>query len=146
MTTNDVSLIFSLADEVEITSQGVNTFERLGTAHDGYHVAVFFRPVVQAMLLIDHKNPMVLNRFCTMYNFVNRRGTVYGHLFVVDATKLEINDNRLVVRCNVREKYDFETLTLSSEKTKLLFFKSSSGCLLVLSAGNENSEYLVREA
>lgn len=143
--TNDVSLIFSLADEIEITSKSVNTFTRMGTSHDGYHVAVFFRPVVNSLLTIDHGKPMVLNRFCTMYNFVNKRGTVYGHLFVVDESKLEITDNRMIVRCNMREKFDFETLTISSEKTKLLFFKSSSGCLLVLSAGNENSEYLIKE-
>ena len=143
--TNDVSLIFSLADEVEITSKNVNEFVRLGKAHDGFHAAVFFRPVVQTLLLIDHKNPVVLNRFCTMYNFVNRRGTVYGHLFVVDDSKLEIVDNRMIVRCNVREKYDFETLTISNDKTKLLFFKSSSGCLLTLIAGQEESAYLVRE-
>lgn len=143
--TNDVSLIFSLADEIEITSKSVNAFERMGSSHDGYHVAVFFRPVVKSLLRIDHEKPVVLNRFCTMYNFVNKRGTVYGHLFVVDESKLELIDNRMTVRCNVREKYDFETLTISSEKTKLLFFKSSSGCLLVLSAGNENSEYLIKE-
>ena len=144
--TNDISPIFSIADDIEITSKGVNTFERLGAAHDGYHIAVFFRPVVQASLRIDHKNPIILNRFCTMYNFVNNRGTVYGHLFVVNETKLEIIDNRMIIRCNQREKYDFEALTLSNEKTKLLFFKSSSGCLLVLSAGNEQSEYLIKEA
>uniref|UniRef100_S5WBD1 Uncharacterized protein n=1 Tax=Pseudomonas phage PaBG TaxID=1335230 RepID=S5WBD1_9CAUD len=101
---------------------------------------------MQASLRIDHKNPIILNRFCTMYNFVNNRGTVYGHLFVVNETKLEIIDNRMIIRCNQREKYDFEALTLSNEKTKLLFFKSSSGCLLVLSAGNEQSEYLIKEA
>jgi len=143
--TNDVSLIFSLADEIEITSKSVNAFERMGSSHDGYHVAVFFRPVVQTLLRIDHKNPVVLNRFCTLYNFVNSRGTVYGHLFVVDESKLELIDNRMIVRCNQREKYDFEALTISSEKTKLLFFKSSSGSLLVLSAGNEKSDYLIKE-
>jgi len=143
--TNDVSTIFSLADKVELTSENVNSFERLGKAHDGYHIAVFFRPVVGLLLSIDHKNPTVLNRFCTMYNFVNGRGTVYGHLFVVDESKLAIQENRMIVRCNKQELYDFEQLTLSSEKTKLLFFKSNSGCLLVMFAGNETSEYLIRE-
>jgi hypothetical protein len=80
-----------------------------------------------------------------MYNFVNGRGTVYGYLFVVDEEKLEIIDNRMIVRCNVRETHNFEALTISSEKTKLLFYKSGSGCLLILSAGNEQSEYIVRE-
>lgn len=143
--TNDVSLIFSLADEVEVTSKSVYSFERLGHAHDGYHVAVYFRPVVQAFLKIDHTKPIVLNRFCTMYNFVNGRGTVYGYLFVLDESKLEITDNRMIVRCNVREAFNFEALTISSEKTKLLFYKSTSGTLLVLSAGNEKSDYIVRE-
>lgn len=143
--TNDVSLIFSLADEIEVTSKSVNSFERLGYAHDGYHVAVYFLPIVQSLLRIDHANPKVLNRFCTLYNIVNRRGTVYGYLFVVDETKLEIIDNRMVVSCNVREPYNFEALTISSDKTKLHFFKSSSGCLLVVSGGSEKSEYIVRE-
>lgn len=143
--TNDVSLIFSLADEVEVTSKSVNSFERLGHAHDGYHVAVYFRPVVQTLLKIDHSKPNVLNRFCTMYNFVNRRGTVYGYLFVLDESKLEITDNRMIVRCNVREAFNFEALTISSEKTKLLFYKSTSGTLLVVSSGNEKSDYIVRE-
>lgn len=143
--TNDVSLIFSLADDVEVTSKSVNSFERLGHAHDGYHVAVYFRPVVQAILRIDYENPNVLNRFCTLYNFVNRRGTVYGYLFVVDESKLEIIDNRMIVRCNQRETYNFESLTISSEKTKLLFYKSSSGCLVIVSAGGEKSDYIVRE-
>lgn len=143
--TNEVSLIFSLADDVEVTSKSVNSFERLGRAHDGYHVAVFFRPVVQSLLKIAHTKPMVLNRFCTVYNFVNDLGTVYGYLFVVDESKLEITDNRMVVRCNVRETFNFEPLTISSEKTKLLFYKSGSGCLLILSAGAEKSEYIVRE-
>lgn len=142
---NEFSPIFSLADQVEITCREVNAFERMGHSHDGYHVAVFFKPVVQTLLSVDHKNPTVLNRYCTAYNFVNGRGTIYGHLFVVDESKLELQDNRMVIRCNVKEKYDFEALTLSNEKTKLIFFKSSSGCLLVVSAENESSPYLVRE-
>lgn len=143
---NEVSPVFSLADSVEITVKNVNEFDRLGEAHDGYHVAVFFKPLVKSVIQIDHKHPVALNRYCTMYNFVNNRGTLYGHLFVVDPSRMEITGNRMIVRCNVKEKSDFEMQTFSSEKTKLLFFKSSSGNLITLIAGAESTEYLVQGA
>lgn len=130
---------------MDVTTESVNVFERLGKSHDGYHVAVYFRKLVESRLKIDYAHPILLNRFCTLYNIVNNRGTVYGHLFKVDESKLTIQDNRMIVHCNVREKYDFSALAISSEKTKLLFYKSSSGCLLIVSAGNEQSEYLVKE-
>ncbi len=141
---NKVSPVFSLADPVTITVKAVNEFDCLGEAFDGYHVAVFFRQLVNSVVSIDHKHPVALNRYCTMYNFINNRGTLYGHLFVVDKSKLDIKENRMIVRCNVREKSDFELQTFSSEKTKLLFFKSSSGTLIAIIAGAEQSECVVQ--
>lgn len=138
------SPIFSLADPIVVRAR-VNEFELFGEAHDGQHVVVFFRPVVDSELLIDYRNPVALNRFCKLYNFINARGSVYGHLFVInDPEKLELEQHKLLVRCNVKEHYDFQLIPINSSKQKLQLFKSSSGCLLAM-MDHSHSEYLVLE-
>lgn len=143
---NKVSPIFSLADPVEMTVKSINEFDYLGESHDGHHVAVLFRPLVKSLIKIDHSSPIILNRHCTMFNFVNNRGTLYGHLFVVDPERMRIEENRLMVSCGARDKSDYEMQTFSSEKTRLLFYKSSGGNLLVLIAGAETSEYITQDS
>lgn len=139
-----ISPIFSLADPIMVRAR-VNKFELYGESHDGHHVVVFFRPVVDSELLIDYRNPMQLNRFCKIYNFINARGSVYGHLFVVtQEERLEFHDHKLIVRCNRREQYDFQLLPINSGKQPLQIFKSSSGCLLAM-VNNAHSDYLVLE-
>jgi hypothetical protein len=123
----------------------VDEFELFGQAHDGIHVVVFFRPVVDSELLIDYKNPIVLNRFCKLYNFVNARGSVYGNLFVItDTEKMKLESHKLIVMCNKREQFDFQLIPVDSGKQMLRIFKSSSGCLLAL-ANHSRSDYLITE-
>lgn len=139
-----ISPIFSLADPIVIRAR-VDEFELFGEAHDGQHVVVFFRPVVDSELLIDYRNPVALNRFCKLYNFINTRGSVYGHLFVInDPEKMELKDHRLIVRCNRKEQHDFQLVPINSSKQKLQLFKSSSGCLLAM-MNHSHSEYLIME-
>jgi hypothetical protein len=142
--TSRVSPIFSLGDPVEITSEGL-TFEQLGESYEGYHVAVTFKPIVKVLLHVDVKSPVTLNRFCTLYNLVNKRGTVYGYLFVLDRERLTIINNRMIVRCDDTEAIDFNVLSIANEKHRMLFYRSSSGCLLVVIIGKEKSDYLVYE-
>jgi hypothetical protein len=139
-----ISPIFSLADPITIRAR-VDEFELYGESHDGQHVVVFFRPVVDSELLIDYRNPLALNRFCKLYNFINTRGTVYGHLFVInDAEKMQLSQHKLIVRCNVKEHHDFQLVPISSGKQKLQLFKSSSGCLLAM-MNHSPSDYLIME-
>lgn len=140
-----ISPIYSLADPLEFTVKKVNAFDVLGTAHDGTHVTIMFRPLVRSVIKIDYDNPIPLNRYCTMYNFINNRGTLYGHLFVVDPERFRIEDNRFTVVCGHSDKSDYEMQTISSDKTKLLLYKSSGGNLLVLIAGAETSDYIIQE-
>jgi len=140
-----ISPIFSLADPFSHTVTEVDTFEDLGEAHDGRHIGLFFRRIVDTELHVDYKNPFVLNRFCKMYNFVNTRGSIYGHLFAVsDPTKMELHPNRLTVSCRRIDRYDFTQLPINSDKQKLLIFKSNSGGILAVSKYRE-SPYLVVE-
>lgn len=144
-TEKKISPIYALDAPFTGTAGTVDVFDNYGASHDGNHIVIFFRPVVETELLLDHKNPLTLNRFCRMYNIVNQRGSVYGHLFSVsDTEKLTLTRNRLVVRCNKHEKFDFSQLPINSEKQKLALFKSSSGCVLALS-GHADSDYLVYE-
>lgn len=127
------------------TVRKVDAFEDLGAAHDGHHVGLFFRKLVETQMQIDYQNPFILNRFCKMYNFINSRGSIYGHLFVVtDTTKVDLAEHRLIVTCNKKELYDYVQLPLTSYKQKLLIFKTSTGSVLAIS-GNANSPYLVTE-
>lgn len=139
-----ISPIFSIADPIMVRAR-VDEFELFGEAHDGHHVVVFFRPVVDSELHIDYRNPLVLNRFCKLYNFVNTRGSVYGNLFVInDEEKFEFNTHKLLVRCNRKEQFDFQLVPVNSSKQKLQIFKSSSGCILAM-MNNSQSDYLITE-
>lgn len=145
MTPSNISPIFSLADTFTHTVRKIDVFENLGAAHDGHHIGLFFRQLVATPMQIDYQNPFVLNRFCKMYNFVNTRGSIYGHLFVVsDMSKVDLAAHRLIVRCNKREVHDHVQLPITSYKQKLLIFKTSTGSVLAIS-GNEPSPYLVTE-
>lgn len=136
------SPIFSMADPVKMTVHEPNTFLDFGASHDGNHIVVMFRSLVDVALKIDHENPVVLNRYCTMYNFINNRGTLYGHLFVTEVRVTKVKDNRLIVKCEDHDT-SFELQALSNDKTKLLIFKNSSGSVLALITGNEASTYAV---
>jgi hypothetical protein len=146
MKRNSISPIFSLADTFTHTVQDVDTFEDFGKAHDGHHIGLFFRKLVDTPMLIDYENPYPLNRFCKMYNFVNARRSIYGHLFVVsDVSKVELEPHKMIVTCNKKELYDYVQHPITSYKQKLLIFKSSTGSVLAIS-GNAESPYLVTEA
>lgn len=145
MKRSSVSPIFSLADIFVHTVDIVDSFEDLGAAHDGHHIGLFFRKLVATQMSIDYQNPFVLNRFCKMYNFVNARGSIYGHLFVItDSTKVDLADHRMIVTCNKKELYDYVQIPITSYKHKLLIFKTSTGSVLAIS-GHAQSEYLVTE-
>ena len=145
MKRSEASPIFSLADTFVHTVQKVDTFEDLGAAHDGHHIGLFFRKLVETQMQIDYQNPFVLNRFCKMYNFVNTRGSIYGHLFVVtDTSRVTIAEHKLLITCNKKELYDYAQMPLTSDKQKLLIFQTSTGSVLAIS-GNAKSPYLVTE-
>lgn len=142
---SNVSPIFSLADTFVHTVNDVDTFEDLGAAHDGHHIGLFFRKLVDTQMQIDYKNPYTLNRFCKMYNFVNARGSIYGHLFVVtDTAKVSMTEHRLIIMCNKKERLDYVQMPITSYKQKLLILKTSTGAVLAIS-GNAKSDYLVTE-
>lgn len=142
---DDVSPIFSLADTFVHTVNKVDTFEDLGSAHDGHHVGLFFRKLVETQVSIDYQSPYSLNRFCKMYNFVNSRGSIYGHLFVVsNPSKMILTQHRMVLLCGKNDVRGFAQLPITSHKQKLLFCKTAAGSVVVLS-GHSASKYLVTE-
>jgi hypothetical protein len=142
---DNVSPIFSLADTISHTTKNTETFEDFGSAHDGHHIGLFFRKLADTPMSIDYQNPFVLNRFCKMYNFVNGRGSVYGHLFVVsDPSKVSLTDHRLIITCNKKEMLDYAKVPLTSDRLKLLILKTSTGSILAIS-GHAASKYLVTE-
>jgi hypothetical protein len=146
MKRSSISPIFSLADTFTHTVQQIETFEDFGSAHDGHHIGLFFRKLVDQPMMIDYENPEPLNRFCKMYNFVNKRRSVYGHLFVIsDVSKVELAPHKMVISCNKKERYDSSQHPITTYRQKLLIFKSSTGSVLALS-GNAVSPYLVTEA
>lgn len=146
MKRSDISPIFSLADTFKHTVRQIDTFEDFGSAHDGHHIGLFFRKLVDTTMLIDYENPYVLNRFCKMYNFVNQRRSIYGHLFVIsDVSKVELAPHKMVISCNKKELHDYTQYPITSYKQKLLIFKSSTGSVLAIS-GHADSSYLVTEA
>lgn len=126
-----ISPLLSLADGFEHTTSRVMEFEELGDAPMGaYHVVVFFRNVVKAALTIDYENEVRPTRFCSVYNIVNARGSIYGILFSADKTRLQIKDNRLIVRGGDLAG-DFVAYPYSNEKLSLAMYKDSSDTLLV---------------
>lgn len=146
MKRSSISPIFSLADTFRHTVQLVDTFEDFGTAHDGHHIGLFFRKLVDTEMMIDYENPEPLNRFCKMYNFINKRRSIYGHLFVItDVSKVELAPHKLLLSCNKKERYDFAQHPITTYKQKLLIFKSTAGSVTAI-CGNAESPYLVTEA
>lgn len=146
MKRSNISPIFSLADTFTHTVEKVDTFEDFGTAHDGHHIGLFFRKLVEQPVMIDYENPEVLNRFCKMYNFVNKRRSIYGHLFVItDVSRVGFAPHKLTISCNKKEKYDYRPHPITSHKQKLQLFKSTAGSVLAIS-GVAESPYLVTEA
>lgn len=142
---DNVSPIFSLADTLRYTARAVDTFEDLGNAHDGQHIGLFFHKKVDTPMIIEYQTPIELNRFCKMYNFVNGRGSIYGHLFVVsDPSKVELSEHRLIIKCNKKELWDHAQLPLTSSRQTLRIFKTSTGSVLALSK-HAKSKYLVTE-
>ncbi len=140
-----VSPIFSLADKFMHTVTRVNTFEDMGASHDAQHVGLFFRKLVCSELSIDYKNPFILNRYCKLYNFVNCRGSIYGHLFAItDPSKLSLWDNKLIIKCNKMERLDYTQIPINSDKQAFLVFKTSTGTVLAIT-GYKESPYLVVE-
>jgi hypothetical protein len=78
-----------------------------------------------------------------LYKVINKRGTVYGYLFVVDITKVTLTGNRMQVRSSQNETMDFEPAPISDKN--VLIYKSTSGCTLVIAVNQEDNEFLVRE-
>ena len=90
MTSKQDSFLFSLKDSFEYTPEKLNTFINLGAAPLGlHHITVFFRQVVSSKLSVDCTNVVKLTKYCTLYNVVNARGTVYGMLFVCASNKFK---------------------------------------------------------
>ena len=140
-----ISPIFSLADPFIHTVQAINVFEDMGASHDAQHIGLFFRKIVCSEIQVDYKNPFVLNRFCKLYNFVNRRGTIYGHLFAVsDPTKLMLGKNKVIIKCNKVERLDYTQVPINSDKQPFLVFRTSTGTVLAIS-GYSTNHYLVTE-
>lgn len=140
-----VSPIFSLADPFIHTVEKVNTFEDMGASHDAQHVGLFFRKIICSEVSIDYKNPFMLNRYCKLYNFVNSRGSIYGHLFAIsDPSKMQLNANKLIIKCNKVERLDYTQVPINSDRQSFLVFKTSTGTVLAIT-GYSDSPYLVME-
>lgn len=138
------SPIFSLADPVEIDVPPF-VFTRLGESFEGEHVVVLFKSVAGLALKIDYENPEPLNRYCTMFNIVNNRNTLYGHLFVVDEDKLTIEANRMRIECGDTSDVSYVQQALNNDKTKLIMLRNDPGSLVAILIGAEDKRYLVED-
>lgn len=137
------SPIFSLADPLDLKVP-VNEFVELGEAFDGEHTVLLFKPLAGLVVRVAHEEPEVLNRFCTLYNIVNNRGTLYGHLFVTASGVVRIQDKRMTVKCGEESDTTFEQLHLG-DKSKLLTFRNSHGSLVFLIAAESSNPYVVED-
>lgn len=137
------SPIFSLADPIDLKVP-VGEFVELGEAFDGYHTILLLKPLAGLVVKIAHEEPEVLNRFCTLYNIVNNRGTLYGHLFVTAAGAVRIRDRRMTVKCGDEAEPSFEQHHLG-DKSKLLTFRNSNGSLVFLLSAESRNPYVVED-
>lgn len=138
------SLIFSLADTVVPTEIGVDkthTFIDLGASAQGdHHIMILYREAYYSRLNIGHKTPIRIGKFCVAYPVINQRDVPYGHLFCVDRSRTEIEDDRLVIR-SIRAKNDFTVYPF--EDKNLNIYKDSAGNILVKTNSPPVCPYLV---
>lgn len=141
---NKTSNIFSLADPFEYKKCDLNTFIELGNAPLGvYHIAIFNKNVVNSILHIDYKNAVALNKFCSVYNLVNKRGSIYGTLFAVNYAKTIISSKKLIVNSVESPIYDFNIYPYANERSNLLFFRDGAETILVISSVPEENPFIV---
>lgn len=129
------SPIYSLLDPVRLTALEVLQFEDLGAAHDGQHVALYFRRIVDTQVTIDVKNPFELNRFCRLYNLVNSRGSIYGLLFhVLRPEFLVVEPHRFWFRG--KESVDFDIVPITN--SDVIILRSSGQDVLAITRPTGN--------
>lgn len=138
------SMIFSLADSVvpdEIGVSAVNRFFDLGTGAQGeHHIMILYREAFYSRLVIGHKLPIRISKFCVAYPVNNSRDVPYGHLFCVDKSRTEIQADRLVIR-SLKNKNDFAVYPF--EDKNLNVYKDSAGNTLIKTSGQPKCPYLV---
>lgn len=138
------SHIFSLADPFEYQPARLNVFIELGkAAQDEYHIAIFNKNVVSSSLHIDYENAVEINPFCTLYSIINSRGSIYGTLFSVNKSHIELTPYRMIVHSHEKAVRDFTLYPYANEKANLLFYKDSVGTVLCLTAAPEPSPFLI---
>lgn len=141
---NKTSLIFSLADSFEYQPSDLNVFIELGHAALGtYHIAIFNKNVVSSILNIEYDNVVELNKFCSAYNIINKRGSVYGTLFSVDIRKVILNPKHLIIHNVETPVHDYNVYPYANEKSNLLFYKDSVDTVLVITSVPEENPFIV---
>lgn len=138
------SMIFSLADSIvphDIGVSAVNRFFDLGTGAQGeHHIMILYREAFYSRLVIGHKLPIRISKFCVAYPVNNSRDVPYGHLFCVDKSRTEIQADRLVIR-SLKNKNDFSVYPF--EDKNLNVYKDSAGNTLIKTSGQPTCPYLV---
>lgn len=138
------SLIFSLADTIIPQDIGVNKvhqFFDLGLGAQGEnHIMILYREAFYSRLIIGHKTPIRIGKFCVAYPVTNQRDVPYGHLFCVDKSRTEIESDRLVIR-SLKNKNDFTVYPF--EDKNLNVYKDSAGNTLIKTNEPPTCPYLV---
>lgn len=141
---NDVvSCIHSLASPFEYDPTSIGDFECLGHGPQGdYHVAVFFRNIVQSVLQVNVSNPLLTTKRAAVYELVGAKGSVYGILLVMDKDAFEINNTHLVVDGDSPSVGDFSMFPISADRYSIQLYMDSVDTLLV-NRGSLNSNLVV---
>lgn len=136
--------IFSLRNSFEYCPSEYNCFLNLGSSSMGtHHIAIFCRNVVNSVLYIDYENVVQLNPFCSAYNIVNKRNSIYGTLFCVDISKVVFESRKLIVSGIEQPVGDFNLYPYANDRSNLLFFKDSSNAILVIVSVPDNNPFIV---
>lgn len=134
-----ISPILSLADTFTATfKRGV--FTHIGRGADGQHVVITNRDLIETNVHVDYENVNHLNRYASMYNLVNTRGTVYGLLFSVKGD-YSLTPSRLLIPCNKVDTHDF----VQKVADQIVLFVSSSGAVVAIVPPCAKPRYLVKE-
>lgn len=143
MKSEEVSCIHSLASPFEYNPKTLGRFECLGYGPQGdYHIAVFFRNIVDSILHVNIKNPILTTNRSAVYELVGAKGSVYGVLLVVDKDAFQLYQTHLVVKGDAPSTGDFTMLPISSDRYSVQLYVDSVDTLLI-NKGTLNSNLVV---
>jgi len=139
----DISCIHSLASPFEYNPKSLGRFECLGHGSQGdYHIAVFFRNIVDSILSVNTKVPILTTKRSAIYELTGAKGSVYGILMVIDKDAYSLKETHLTVQGDAPSTGDFSMLPVSVDRYSIQIYIDSVDTLLI-NKGTLNSKLVV---